>query len=326
MIRSSSNPDLLAVSVMHFKDSDSDDDAILPTRNSALHSSLRNSGVHDLPNRHPMVRHSQNTVESAANAFENLMTRDVEQQSPSHHSSFSSHFRPFDAFKQKRAKKKEERKVKKSRKLSNSMENMVDDKEVSVGGSNENYIDTGRCTSNSPPSDSPKESRKNSRSGPSIFKRAGRNKSKDQLPTKDSSSKESSLSPPPYPNSPPSLVNGGGGGHFEKPSKSSKSSKRPSMLRSLSASQPVVSGPTLINKQPELSNFDLEGLVKPMDKNWTKCGYLWLRMKLPNNHYAWTHIVSNCWCCCSYCQSKLEFGLFSRLGSAPPWLCFNRCV
>ena len=290
MIRSSSNPDLLAVSVMQFKDSDSDDDAILPARNSALHSSLRNS---DLQN---MVRYSQNTVDSAANAFEHLLACDVEQQSPSHHSSsFTSHFRPFDAFKQKRAKKKEERKVKKSRKLSNSMENMVDDKEVSMGGgsNNENHIDADRCASISPPSDSPKVSRKNSRTGPSIFKRAGRNKSKDQIPVKDPSSKESSLSPPPHLNSPPSLANGGGGGHFNKSSKSSsKPSKRPSMLRSSSASQPIVSGPTLINKQPELSNFDLEGLVKPVDENWTKCGYLWLRMKLPNNHYAWTHIVS----------------------------------
>ena len=289
MIKSSSNPDLLAVSVMSFKESDSDDDAILSSRNSALHSSLRNSGIHNLPNHHPSVRYSQNTVESAANAVEELLSRDVEQSPSHHHASFSSHFRPFDALKQKRAKKKEERRVKKSRKLSNSMENMLDEKEMSVG-SNENYIDTDRCTSNSPPSDSPKVSRKNSRSGPSIFKRAGRNKSKEQL-TKESSSKESSLSPPPHPNSPPSLVNGGGG-HFDKLSKSSKPLKRPSMLRSSSANQPVVSGPTLINKQPELSSFDLEGLVKPVDKNWTKCGYLWLRMKLPNNHYAWTHIVS----------------------------------
>ena len=299
MIRSSSNPDLLAVSVMKFKDSESDDDAILPARNSALHSSLRNSGVHDLPNHHSSsVRYSQNTpVDSPTHTFEHILARDVEQQSPSHHSSFSSH---FHAFKQKRAKKKEERKVKKSRKLSNSMENIVDDKEVSMGGLNENHIDTAdRCTSNSPPSDSPKVSRKNSRTGPSIFKRAGRNKSKDQLPVKESSSKESSLSPPPYPNSPPSLVNGGGGGgggHFDKSSSSksssSKPSKRPSMLRSSSSNHPVVSGPTLINKQPELSNFDLEGLVKPVDENWTKSGYLWLRMKLPNNHYAWTHIVS----------------------------------
>ena len=294
------------MSVMNFKDSDSDDDAIIPSRNSAFHSSLRNSGIQDLPNRQPMVRYSRNT-ESVGSAFEEFLSPSAEQ-SPSHHSSssFSSHFRPFDALKQKRAKKKEERKIKKSRKLSNSMENVVDDKEVSVG-SNENCVDghADRCTSNSPPSESPRVLRKNSRTGPSIFKRAGRNKSKDLLIAKESSSKDPSTSPPPshQPTSPASLVNGGG--HVDKSSlgRSSKLSKRPSMLRSSSASHTIVSGPTLINKQPELSNFDLEGLVKPVDKNWTKSGYLWLRMKLPNNHYAWTHIVSGikifnrfCWC------------------------------
>lgn len=39
-------------------------------------------------------------------------------------------------------------------------------------------------------------------------------------------------------------------------------------------------------------HFNLETLVQPVNKNWAKCGYLWLRMKLPNGRYAWTHIVS----------------------------------
>jgi len=38
--------------------------------------------------------------------------------------------------------------------------------------------------------------------------------------------------------------------------------------------------------------FNLDTLVLPVNKNWTRCGYLWLRMKLPNGRYAWTHIVS----------------------------------
>ena len=38
--------------------------------------------------------------------------------------------------------------------------------------------------------------------------------------------------------------------------------------------------------------FDLETLILPLNKDWVKCGYLWLRMKLPNGRYAWTHIVS----------------------------------
>ena len=40
------------------------------------------------------------------------------------------------------------------------------------------------------------------------------------------------------------------------------------------------------------AHFNLETLVQPVNKNWAKCGYLWLRMKLPNGRYAWTHIVS----------------------------------
>ncbi len=38
--------------------------------------------------------------------------------------------------------------------------------------------------------------------------------------------------------------------------------------------------------------FNLQTLVQPVNKSWTKSGYLWLRMKLPNGRYAWTHIVS----------------------------------
>ncbi len=70
--------------------------------------------------------------------------------------------------------------------------------------------------------------------------------------------------------------------------------------------------PTAKKEQPEgVVNFNLHTLVLPVNKNWTKCGYLWLRMKLPNGRYAWTHIVSCvcmsvcvcvcvCVCACTY--------------------------
>ena len=301
MVRSSSNPDLLASRVMQFKDDSDSDDAILPARNSSLHSSWKNN---DIGSQNPMLVHySQNTVESAASAMEEMLSR-TPVQSPAHHTSSSSHFGgPFAAIKQKRAKKKEERKRVKSRKLSNSMENMLDEKE----GSGENSMDADRCTSISPPGESPKVFRKNSKAGPGLFKRAGRNKSKEQL-TKEPLNKDSSVSPPPNSSSTPTLVNGNG--HFDKfKPKPSKPSKRPSILRSSSTiRQPEVSSPTLLNKQPELANFDLDGLVKPTDKNWIKFGYLWLRMKLPNNHYAWTHIVSAC-----FVRAKCTYnGRFSR--------------
>lgn len=299
MIRSSSNPDLLAVKVMEFKDfDDSDsDERTLPSRNSSFHSSLRSSDLPlSLPLQGPMtIRYSQNSVESAANAVEEMLSRTPDQSPSHHHTSFSSHFGPWSALKRAKKeakKKKEDRKGKRNRKLSNSMENMLDEKETS-NGSSDNLVFTDRCSSNSPPNESTKVDRKNSKSGPGIFRRVGRNKSKDQL-INDQRSKEFSTSPPPHVTAPLSLVNGNGqGGHFDK--SKPKITKRPSILRSSSAfasRQPEVSSPTLINKQPELANFDLEGLVKPVDKNWSKCGYLWLRMKLPNNHYAWTHIVS----------------------------------
>ena len=279
MIRSSSNPDLLAVRVMEFKDESDSDEATLVSRNSSLHSSLRSG---DLP---PLTdRYSQASVESAAIAVEEILSR-TPGESPSHqHTSFSSHFGPLSALKKAKKeakKKKEERKGKRNRKLSNSVENMLDEKETS-NGSSDNLVFTDRCTSTSPPNESPKVDRKNNKS---IFRRAGRNKSKEQLISEPHNESTAPLS----------LVNGNGRGWHSDKSKV-KLPKRPSMLRSTfasSARQPEVSSPTLINQQPELANFDLEGLVKPVDKNWSKCGYLWLRMKLPNNHYAWTHIVSH---------------------------------
>lgn len=48
------------------------------------------------------------------------------------------------------------------------------------------------------------------------------------------------------------------------------------------------------DRQQEVdANFNLQTLIQPVNKNWVKCGYLWLRMKLPNGRYAWTHIVSH---------------------------------
>lgn len=57
----------------------------------------------------------------------------------------------------------------------------------------------------------------------------------------------------------------------------------------------VVSFPVHAEKESKVqaaTNFNLQTLIQPANKNWVKCGYLWLRMKLPNGRYAWTHIVS----------------------------------
>ena len=57
-------------------------------------------------------------------------------------------------------------------------------------------------------------------------------------------------------------------------------------------SRPVHSTEEEGKPEPD-ANFNLQTLVQPVNKNWVKCGYLWLRMKLPNGRYAWTNIVSS---------------------------------
>ena len=59
----------------------------------------------------------------------------------------------------------------------------------------------------------------------------------------------------------------------------------------MSVSNPIVLGEEESKVEPD-ENFNLLTLVQPENENWVKCGYLWLRMKLPNGRYAWTHIVS----------------------------------
>ncbi len=53
-----------------------------------------------------------------------------------------------------------------------------------------------------------------------------------------------------------------------------------------------VSGPLIKDHKEKQASYNLQKMVLPLPKAWTKCGYLWLRMKLPNNIYAWTYIVS----------------------------------
>lgn len=45
----------------------------------------------------------------------------------------------------------------------------------------------------------------------------------------------------------------------------------------------------------ELRNDELQSLIQPLPASWAKCGYLWLRMHV-NNRYAWNHIVRMAHC------------------------------
>lgn len=43
---------------------------------------------------------------------------------------------------------------------------------------------------------------------------------------------------------------------------------------------------------PHPREDEVKDLIHPIPSTWIKSGYLMLRMKLPNNTYAWTYIVS----------------------------------
>ncbi len=145
--------------------------------------------------------------------------------------------------------------------------------------------DEDRSSSNSPPEgQSPLMPRKG-KHGSGLF-RIGRRKGKDVIaklkssashPEKlgqEFSNKEPSLSPPPVDNGTELFIEGGG-----------RSPKRDPSHK--------VSRPFMKEKAKDGQIFgNLQKLVPSLPKAWTKCGYLWLRMKLPNNIYAWTYIVN----------------------------------
>ena len=172
--------------------------------------------------------------------------------------------------------------IKRRKKSQNSAENLADDPPSG---------DEDRSSSSTPPEgQSPIMPRKSKSSG--LF-RIGRRKGKDMITKlKPSASqpeklgqefpvlKEASLSPPPT-----------GNGHEDL-------FERGHLLRRDRDPSHKVSGPLIKDrKEKQAMSYNLQKMVLPLPKAWTRCGYLWLRMKLPNNIYAWTYIVSVCVYC-----------------------------
>ena len=303
---SSSDPDILTT-FSETLDAE-EEEGELPSRNSTIHGSLRESKndsqvrLRESPLRSlPVVRFSQDTMESAANAIEEMLARS-EPQSQSH-----AHIGPLaKAIKKAKAKQKgrEEKKLRKTSKAYGSADDIVDDHSSEMQ-------EMGRSSSGSPQENtSPYFPRKSNKS--SIFRRKNKQKGKaspqvlkkspspdNRDKEKDSSSKEPSLSPTAQSSSHDLIPNDTSvplsNGHttYEKTSTPTESSL-PQHSSSFSLPH-VVSNPRMVKKKEEEDesvNFNLQTLVNPLPEGWVKCGYLWLRMKLPNNRYAWTYIVS----------------------------------
>ena len=174
-----------------------------------------------------------------------------------------------------RQKHKDIQKIKKSNRIFHSSEDILE----CPGGTEK---EGGRRSSSSSPQEthSPIPKKKN---GTGIFKLSKKKKMSVPVvsPLEDPFSKEASSSP--------TLLEPG---NLES---QGLSNGHASPLLSANSDEHVVSSPiSLTSKQEEPdANFNLQTLLLPVNENWVKCGYLWLRMKLPNGRYAWTHIVSH---------------------------------
>ena len=284
LVRSVSDPDLLASQSLEqaLRQAEAANGSI-PGKGS-IHSSLRESekprlkGKVILPNSSTIYRHS-----SSPQMMDEYLSRTSSQSGHS----FSGPFRPLAAIlNRSRAKHREkgDKKMKRGGKIFNSMEDLT-------GSSADKQQHSGSTT---PEEASPLFPRKGSK-GPSggIFKRA----------------KESLLHRGEHPSSLPSQPGRSNGAAIIRTGSpedldllQTKTTRNKSLSfaskedfrgRSPQAS-PCISPVIRKRSDDSVSSQDVNNLIDPVNPNWIKSGYLWLRMKLPNNRYAWTFIVSGC--------------------------------
>ena len=212
----------------------------------------------------PVVRHSQDTTESAADAIEELLNQSSPtcSRSSSLSASISAPFRPLAAI---LGRPRRKHKKKKLRKVSTSAQ------ELSTAAPDESL------------------SQEFSTAAPDEFL-------SQELSTAEEHSmraqhEPSPSAPSPQQPSPPAL---------EEPSiiVERNDSSEDLVFSSPSEEQGdnVPSPPVQREGVARSESARLHSLVLPVPKGWSQCGYLWLRMKLPNNRYAWTFIVSLCVC------------------------------
>ena len=181
------------------------------------------------------------------------------QSSNGHSSSFSTPFRPLAAVLSRSKAKRDNKKLKREGRVFNSLDDLTSPPSNTKGGS-------GTPTPDGSTNSSPALPRKTSRSGPiRVFKRV--RGSLLQLVTHDS------------PTQPEQSRNVG-----------SQSESSNGVVASTSRGEQA--SPQRQTEESPDGVIDLQKLIEPIPENWIKCGYLWLRMKLPNNRYAWMYIVS----------------------------------
>ena len=264
LVKSISDPDIISSSSAELL---GNANGAMSGRTASLYSSQRDDSDVELRGKlpvssPPVVRYSRDTTESAANAIEELLRHSSPTpRSGSLSHSFSAPFRPLAAVLGRsrwKHKDKERKRLKQGRKVSTSLDDLCDPQ--------------GNTTA---PEEPAKEAKQGSNG---LFQRA-RNSLRHLV------SQEKAV-PAPTPSQENSASEGKGSDADQSP----LASTRPSDGLRHSVSPPV---PRKESVSPESAH--LHSLVLPIPESWVQCGYLWLRMKLPNNRYAWTYIVSQLW-------------------------------
>ena len=280
LVRSISNPDLMAAEVADLIDADPNNGHLLGDRESTVST----SSAETPPPSNMMVTYSEDTTEAAAAAMEEFLQRPTSR-------SVSVPFRPLAAvLKSMRGKRRGKRANKSSVNGSTTVPESLSQGDATPPPSPK------LCPpSDSTSSHSPRMNRRGNYSG--VFRRAkgsqlNHQKSHDP-PGEDAEvrgerSDSRSLVGHTRSGSADNLNEVVERGHSRRKKKHHVSLNVEQHLQPrLQISSPL----TRDWSGSELRNEELQSLVHPPPASWSKTGYLWLRMHL-ENRYAWTHIVS----------------------------------
>ena len=270
----------------------------------------------------PVVRHSQDTTESAANAIEELLNQSSPtcSRSSSLSASISAPFRPLAAIlgrPRRKHKKKKLRKVSTSaQELSTAAPDESLPQELSTAAPDESLPQE---LSTAAPDESLPQELSTAAPDESLPQELSTAAPDESLPQELSTAEEHSMRAqhelsPPAPSTQYSSPPAPSPQHPSPPAPSPQQPSPPALEepsiiveRNDSSEDLVFSSPSEEQGDNVPSPVQREGvarsesarlhsLVLPVPKGWSQCGYLWLRMKLPNNRYAWTFIVSLCVC------------------------------
>lgn len=306
MVRSISNPDLLAAETIDLTSSPTSNGCLLGNRGDHVSTSSAESP----PTTGMVVTYSEDTTEAAAEAMEEFLLRPTS-------SSVSVPFRSLAAMLGGFRGKRKVKSKKGSKHVSSVDDSSVTSESQSRGTSPSSPLGGRESRSNH---SSPQLNRKGNHSG--VFRRPkgsqlshlrphDPNNTGEGAEVKRGKSETDSLE---------DHTRSGSADNLHETEKSRKKKKHHTSLNVEQHLQPRLQISSPLKRDwsgSELRNEELQSLILPPPASWTKSGYLWLRMHT-ENRYAWTHIVSAvCVVCVQVCVGGINSVFCFHVGGSP---------